>query len=51
MTLFIENFLTYGVINALDKVVPLAMLPLDSDPLTLIGLIFNGFDDKQYNEQ
>ena len=26
--LFIENFLAYGAINALDKIVPVIMLPI-----------------------
>ena len=26
--LFIENFLAYGAINALDKIVPIVMLPI-----------------------
>ena len=32
--LFIENFIAYGAINALDKIVPLVMLPIVTRLLT-----------------
>jgi len=35
--LFIENFLSYGAINALDKIVPLVMLPIITRLITDTG--------------
>ena len=35
--LFIENFLAYGALNALDKIVPLVMLPIVTRLITDTG--------------